>query len=59
MKGIKSISLILIILGSLTLLVGLYFNYMQWPDLFKGTYSGSVLLIIGLILFIIYKVKSK
>ena len=59
MKGIKSISLILIVLGGLILLVGLYFNYMQWPDLFKGIYSGPVLLILGLILFIIYKVKRK
>ena len=55
----KTISIALIILGVLILLVGLYFNFMQWPDLFKGTISGPILLFIGLVLFIVDKLNKK
>jgi hypothetical protein len=59
MKGNKTIAISLMIIGGLLFLVGFYFNFMEWPDLFKGTISGSVIFIIGLILFIMLKVKRR
>ena len=59
MKGNKKVAITLMIIGGLIFLVGLYFNFMQWPDLFKGTISGPVIFIIGLILFILFKLKKE
>jgi asparagine N-glycosylation enzyme membrane subunit Stt3 len=59
MKGLKTISLVLIVLGALLYLVGLQFKIMHWPDMFKGTISGPIILIIGLIVLVIYRTKRK
>lgn len=59
MKGLKTISIVLIVLGALLYLVGLQFKIMHWPDMFKGTISGPIVLIIGLIVFVIYRTKRK
>jgi predicted membrane channel-forming protein YqfA (hemolysin III family) len=59
MKGLKTISIVLIVLGALLYLVGLQFRIMHWPDMFKGTISGPMVLIIGLIVFVIYRTKIK
>ena len=53
------ISIVLIVFGVLLYLVGLQFKIMHWPDMFKGTISGPIVLIIGLIVFVIYRTKRK
>jgi len=59
MKGLKTISIVLIVLGVLLYLVGLQFKIMHWPDMFKGTITGPIVLINGLIVFVIYWTKRK
>ena len=59
MRGLKTISIVLIVFGVLLYLVGLQFKIMHWPDMFKGTISGPIVLIIGLIVFVIYRTKRK
>ena len=59
MKGLKTISIVLIVLGALLYLVGLQFRIMHWPDMFKGTISGPIVLIVGLIVFVIYRTKKR
>lgn len=59
MKGLKRISIVLIVFGTLLYIVGLKFKIMHWPDMFKGTISGPIVLIIGLIVFVIYQTKRK
>ena len=59
MRGLKTISIVLIVFGALLYLVGLQFKIMHWPDMFKGTISSPIVLIIGLIVFVIYRTKRK
>ncbi len=53
----KTVSIALMIVGALLLLTGLFFEMMKFPPhLFRGIISGPVLLIVGLILFFVYKI---
>jgi cell division protein FtsW (lipid II flippase) len=44
--------IIILVFGTLLLLVGLLFKKMNWPDMFFGIYSGPVLILIAVILFL-------
>jgi len=59
MRGLKTISIVLFVFGALLYLVGLQFKIMHWPDMFKGTISGPIVLIIGLIVSVFYRTKRK
>lgn len=58
MKELKLVSIILIVLGLLLTFVGLIFEIMRWPDLFKGLISGPIFVLIGLVSVIINKLKN-
>lgn len=55
----KVLSIIFIILGVLLLLTGAMFKIMHWPDMFKGIYSGPIMIIAGAVLLIVYFSRSK
>ncbi|EJF10133.1 hypothetical protein O71_10884 [Pontibacter sp. BAB1700] len=46
----KLLPLLLIIVGIVVFLVGLLFNMQKWPDMFFGIYSGTFVMVIGLVL---------
>jgi hypothetical protein len=48
-----------IILGVMLLLTGMLFKIMHWPDMFKGLYSGWVIILIGCIWLLLKKNKLK
>lgn len=50
---LKIASITLIIIGSLLFLVGLLFKFFNFTDMFKGIYSGSLFLVVGIILFLL------
>ena len=58
MKGLKIVSIVLLVIGLLLFLVGYLFRIMNWPDMFKGVISGPILILIGLILLIINRLKK-
>lgn len=59
-KLLKVLYLFLLICGIHMLLVGLFFNKFQWPDMFNGIYVGSVFLTLGVVILIItIRRKSK
>ncbi|MCW3071884.1 MAG: hypothetical protein JWO44_1774 [Bacteroidetes bacterium] len=55
----KAVSIVLIVMGILLFWVGFLFKVMHWPDLFKGMYSGPVLIVAGIIILIIRKARPK
>ena len=59
MKRLKVISIVLLSLGILLLLVGILFESMNWPDIWRGMTSGPIIAGLGLLLLIIYKIKKK
>jgi hypothetical protein len=54
----KTLSIAFLIIGSLLFLVGLLFHVKEWPDLFHGLISGSALMGMGVIFFVIYKLRK-
>jgi hypothetical protein len=60
MSAGKGIALGLIGLGISLFLIGLLFEKMRWPDLWKGIYSGPIVLGLGLVvLLIVIKFERK
>ena len=55
----KLLPLILTGIGTVLLLIGLLFHFQHWPDMFFGIYSGPVLIVVGLILFLIKRLNDK
>ncbi len=49
----KALSIVLIVLGSLTLLIGFPIKISHWPDPIKAFYSGPILFILGMLLLVI------
>lgn len=54
----KTLSIVLIVLGILLFLVGCLFKISHWPDLFKGMISGPIMTVLGVIL-LIYTTRTK
>lgn len=52
-KNLSKIYLFLVVIGLCFLISGAIFRYLNFPDTFKGIYSGSFLIIISLILLIV------
>jgi uncharacterized membrane protein YtjA (UPF0391 family) len=59
MKGLRLTSFILMTLGVLLFVVGLFFKIQHWPDMFKGKTSGSITVLLGVILFIITIIAAR
>ena len=55
----KTVSLVFIVIGLLLLSVGALFEFLQYPDLFKGVLSGPILIIVGIVLNIIDRLRKK
>lgn len=58
MLGLKITSILLLGIGGLLLLLALQFKLLNWPESFNYLVAGPILIIIGLGIFIIYKVKK-
>jgi uncharacterized membrane protein len=58
-NAMKTVSIIMLILGLLLFGVGILFKTMNWPDMFYGLYLGSFLFMAGLILLISKRQKNK
>jgi hypothetical protein len=43
----------------LLILVGYIFKMMHWPDLFRGLYSGPVLMVLGTVALVVLTQKNK
>jgi hypothetical protein len=59
MKGLRLTSFILMTLGVLLFVVGILFKIQHWPDMFKGTTSGPIIIMLGVILFIITIISTQ
>ena len=55
---LKIASLVLIVLGTLLFLVGLFCYFFNIIDMYKGIYSGPIILIIGITL-LLYRLNKK
>ena len=53
MRIIRILSYLLMGLGSLVFVSSLLFKIQHWPDFFKGTITGPILILIGIILLIV------
>ena len=54
----KTISIILIVIGTLLTIIGAMFKVLEWPDLFKGIISGPIMIIVGGGLILMRKKKT-
>jgi hypothetical protein len=55
---LKTLSIILIVIGILLTIIGAMFKILDWPDLFKGIISGPIFMIIGGGLLLLRKKKT-
>lgn len=53
MKALKIVSIVLLLAGFLLIVIAYLSRIQHWPDIFRGMYSGPILMIIGAILFIV------
>lgn len=53
----KILSKVLISIGGLLAIVGLFFNFLKWNDIFQGIIFGPIIIVIGIIL-LLYTKKS-
>lgn len=53
----KILSKVLISIGGLLAIVGLFFNLLKWNDIFQGIIFGPIVIVFGIIL-LLYKKKS-
>ena len=44
--------IIILVIGVLLLIIGLFFKNMNWPDMFFGIYSGTIIILIDIILLL-------
>ena len=58
MKILKSISIILLVAGFILIVVAYLSRIQHWPDIFKGLYSGPIIMLIGAILLIIRLIRK-
>ena len=58
-KTIKILVYIFLIVGILLFLIGLLFHFMKWPDMYKGIFTGPILMGVGIILLLIVFVSNK
>ena len=49
---LKPIRIALLVMGSMLLFVGVFFKLTNCIDMFKGIYSGPVLLLAGIVLYL-------
>lgn len=59
MNGFKAAAIVFMVLGVLLTLVGLKFQVMQWPDVFKGTITGPMAMVIGLWFLGVHRAKKR
>ena len=52
MKALKILSIVFLLAGFLLIVLAYVSRIQHWPDVFRGLYSGPILMIIGVILFI-------
>ena len=58
-KTIKILGYFFLIIGVLLFLIGLLFHFMKWPDMYKGIYTGPILMGFGVISLLIIFVSNK
>lgn len=59
MKILRIVSYVFLALGVLLFLVGLFFKIQHWPDMFNGVISGTIVTVIGSVLFVISLLNRK
>jgi uncharacterized membrane protein YidH (DUF202 family) len=52
MKTLKSVAIILLVVGFILLVLAYLSRIQHWPDALRGFYSGPALMLIGVILLI-------
>ena len=59
MKILRSVSYVLMALGVIVFLTGLFYRIQHWPDIFCCIISGPILTFTGAVAFIVTLVRNK
>ncbi len=54
----KSLAYILIVIGVLLVIISSLFKIMNWPDLLFGQVSGTVILVLGILILVVKKLNK-
>jgi len=54
-KSFRLFASIIIVIGSLFFLTGIIFRIKEWPDIFNGTISGSLIIVLGIVILFLGK----